>query len=121
MPALAALAPCIHDDEHRSMHIQTRSARHHERFSDWSLDRRTRGHGKPHGSLIRYARVSILEDSGPQPQQGADDRADGQMALASCFSRARPILSALVTGVKEGDAVIVATDPNGFPVAQRVV
>jgi hypothetical protein len=65
--------------------------------------------------------VSILEDSGPQPQQNSDDRADGQVALAACFARARPILNALVHGVKEGDAVIVATDANGFPVAQRIV
>lgn len=43
------------------------------------------------------------------------------MALASCFARARPILTALVAGVPEGDAVIVATDQNGFPVAQRVI
>ncbi|HVH99236.1 MAG TPA: FHA domain-containing protein [Enhygromyxa sp.] len=65
--------------------------------------------------------MSILEDSGPQPLQDGDDRAEGQMALAACFSRARLILAALVAGVKEGDAVIVATDHNGFPVAQRVI
>ncbi|MFO7563085.1 MAG: FHA domain-containing protein [Enhygromyxa sp.] len=65
--------------------------------------------------------MSIFEDSGPQPQQDGDDRAEGQRALAACFSRARPILAALVAGVKEGDAVIVATDQNGFPVGQRVV
>nr|WP_106391211.1 FHA domain-containing protein [Enhygromyxa salina] len=65
--------------------------------------------------------MSMIEDSGPQPHPGADERAEDQMALASCFSRARPILTALVAGVKEGDAVIVATDQNGFPVAQRVV
>jgi hypothetical protein len=65
--------------------------------------------------------VSIIEDSGPQPLQDDGDRAEGQMALAACFARARPILTALVAGVKEGDAVIVATDHNGFPVAQRVI
>ncbi len=43
------------------------------------------------------------------------------MALAACFTRARPILNALVAGVPDGDAVIVATDDNGFPVAQRVI
>jgi hypothetical protein len=62
----------------------------------------------------------MIEDSGPQPHTG-DERAEPLMALATCFARARPILNALVTGVKEGDAVIVATDQNGFPVAQRVV
>lgn len=63
----------------------------------------------------------MIEDSGPQPHQGGDERAEGQMALAGCFARARPILTALVAGIKEGDSVIVATDQNGFPVAQRVV
>jgi hypothetical protein len=67
------------------------------------------------------ARVSIIEDSGPMPRHDGDDRAEEQMALAACFTRARPILAALVAGVKEGDALIVATDHNGFPVAQRVV
>ncbi|WP_157595370.1 FHA domain-containing protein [Plesiocystis pacifica] len=43
------------------------------------------------------------------------------MALATSFARARPILTALVAGVPEGDAVIVATDRNGFPVAQRLI
>ena len=62
----------------------------------------------------------MIEDSGPQPHQGGE-RAEGQVALAACFARARPILTALVSGIKEGDAVIVATDQNGFPVAQRVV
>lgn len=62
----------------------------------------------------------MLEDSGPEPQSNGDDKTD-EVALAACFTRARPILAALVAGVKHGDAVIVATDINGFPVAQRVL
>ena len=62
----------------------------------------------------------MIEDSGPQPQKN-DEHSEGKMALAACFARARPILTALVAGVKDGDAVIVATDQNGFPVGQRVV
>jgi hypothetical protein len=41
--------------------------------------------------------------------------------LAGCFARARPVLQALVAGVAAGDALVVATDRNGFPVAQRVL
>ncbi len=63
----------------------------------------------------------MLEDSGPEPQSNGDDKNDEPVALAACFARARPILAALVAGVKAGDAVIVATDVNGFPVAQRVL
>lgn len=63
----------------------------------------------------------MIEDSGPQPLEKLERTDDGQMALAACFAQARPILSALVAGVKEGDAVIVATDQAGFPVAQRVI
>ncbi|NVB40099.1 FHA domain-containing protein [Pseudenhygromyxa sp. WMMC2535] len=65
--------------------------------------------------------MSIIEDSGPQPRSSGEEPARDRVALAECFARARSILSALVTGVKEGDAVIVATDQNGFPVAQRVI
>ncbi|MCA9698004.1 MAG: hypothetical protein KC431_10810, partial [Myxococcales bacterium] len=65
--------------------------------------------------------MSMLEDSGPHMRSNSEERLQDQMALASCFARARPILTALVAGVKEGDAVIVATDQNGFPVAQRVI
>ncbi len=63
----------------------------------------------------------MIEDSGPQPVSDGDERGDEPLALAACFARARPILMALVAGVKAGDAVIVATDSNGFPVAQRVI
>src|SRR5690606_26869729 len=66
----------------------------HVGFCDWPLDRRRGSDGKRCGSPIRWARVSIIEDSGPQPLQDGDDRAEGQMALAACFSRARPILAA---------------------------
>lgn len=65
--------------------------------------------------------MSILDDSGPQVTLEADERARGQVALAACFARARPILAALVAGVQDHDAVIVATDQSGFPVAQRVI
>ena len=65
--------------------------------------------------------MSFVEDSGAEPTLDADERARGRVALAGCFARARPILTALVAGVKDQDAVIVATDPNGFPVAQRVL
>jgi len=41
-------------------------------------------------------------------------------ALAENFGKAAPILNALVSGTPEGDTLIVATDQNGFPVAQRV-
>lgn len=57
------------------------------------------------------------DDNGP-----AQAKSDSPAAsLASCFARARPILTALVAGVGDGDAVIVATDRNGFPVAQRML
>ncbi len=65
--------------------------------------------------------MAILDDSGPEPSNNSDERTDEPAALAACFARARPILAALVAGVKAGDAVIVATDYNGFPVAQRVL
>jgi hypothetical protein len=65
--------------------------------------------------------VSVIEDSSPVPSNDEGERPKQEMALAVCFAQARPILTALVAGVPEGDAVIVATDQNGFPVAQRVV
>jgi hypothetical protein len=40
--------------------------------------------------------------------------------LVDNFRRAAPILGALVSGTPAGDALIVATDQNGFPVAQKV-
>jgi hypothetical protein len=59
------------------------------------------------------------------PSQEADDApgktASGALGLATCYARARPILTALVAGIPDGDALIVATDRNGFPVAQRIL
>jgi hypothetical protein len=52
-----------------------------------------------------------------QPQDGTHPT----LQLAGCYARARPILQALVAGVETGDALVVATDRKGFPVAQRVL
>jgi pSer/pThr/pTyr-binding forkhead associated (FHA) protein len=67
------------------------------------------------------------EDSADQPLPGGG--ADAQAArdasptgqLSACFERAQPVLKALVAGVDAGDALVVATDRKGFPVAQRVL
>lgn len=70
---------------------------------------------------VTYARLVAADES---PAEGADDAAhsaNGTLALATCHARARPILTALTAGVAEGDALIVATDRNGFPVAQRIL
>lgn len=56
-----------------------------------------------------------------EPAQGAPDSASPTAQLAACFTRARPVLQALVAGVEDGDALVVATDRKGFPVAQRVL
>ncbi len=69
------------------------------------------------------------EDSADPPARGdGADPADAPREdpsptaqLAECFSRARPVLKALVAGVEGGDALVVATDRKGFPVAQRVL
>ena len=69
------------------------------------------------------------EDSADQPRasdggdraQQARDGSSPTAQLAACFERARPVLKALVAGVEAGDALVVATDRKGFPVAQRVL
>lgn len=63
----------------------------------------------------------VRSDEVEERTQGARDSLDPTAALAGCFSRARPVLKALVAGVDEGDALVVATDRKGFPVAQRVL
>ncbi len=73
-------------------------------------------------TAVTYARPVAADES---PSHEAEDApgtaAAGALGLAACFARARPILTALVAGVAEGDALIVATDRNGFPVAQRIL
>lgn len=69
------------------------------------------------------------EDSADQAHPSEDDSRsvsgrDGvnpTAQLAKCFKGARPILRALVAGIEEGDSLVVASDRNGFPVAQRVL
>ena len=53
--------------------------------------------------------------------QGPQDATSPTRQLAGCFGRARAVLQALVAGVEAGDALVVATDRKGFPVAQRVL
>lgn len=53
--------------------------------------------------------------------QSSREQQNPTTQLAICFERARPVLSALVAGVEFGDALVVATDRKGFPVAQRVL
>lgn len=63
------------------------------------------------------------EDShtGAGPEASAQQAQGHTATLAACFGRARAVLQALVAGVPEGDSLIVATDQNGFPVAQRIL
>ncbi|MCX4239572.1 FHA domain-containing protein [Paraliomyxa miuraensis] len=64
------------------------------------------------------------DDSADQHRPGEAPGRDGltpTQQLAGCFARARPVLQALVAGVDSGDALVVATDRKGFPVAQRVL
>ena len=52
-----------------------------------------------------------------------DARSDDQRSLdlLGAFAKAHAVLLALISNTRDGDTLIVATDANGFPVAQRVV
>lgn len=58
---------------------------------------------------------------GDESAQTAHESGHPTAQLAACFARARGILHALVAEVPVGDALVVATDRKGFPVAQRVL
>jgi hypothetical protein len=58
---------------------------------------------------------------GPDLAHEALDEPNPTAQLAGCCERARAVLRALVAGVEPGDALVVATDRKGFPVAQRVL
>jgi hypothetical protein len=71
-----------------------------------AADPRNGGQGPPFDGDAQQAHVAV----------------DGHTALvATCLARAQPVLRALVAGVASGDALVVATDSNGFPAAQRML
>jgi len=61
------------------------------------------------------------QDSTPSDRNAGNLRAAATVHLARCFTRARPVLAALVTRTAEQSLLLVATDHDGFPIAQTVI